>query len=361
MRKKETFILLRCAALLISLAALCLQPLHAQSGAPKYQVDPSWPKPLPQRWVLGAVGAVCVDAHDHVLLLNRQEVLDVDLDAGEKAPPIIELDAAGNVVHSWSEDAFDKTLVNSFHSCHFDSDDNVWILSNESGMVRKYSHDGSKLLLQIGKSAVVDSSDGTPKGKPLNSDTAQFFAPADINVDQNGDVYVDDGDGGGNRRIAVMDRTGKFLRQFQPPEMKSIHCMALADDGLVYLCNRPENRLQVYDRMGNFKQNIEIPWKPYTPVAPGDDKRKSGAAGAAVSIALSRDADQRFLYVINQNDSEIEVLDRRNGKVLSSFGRSGHFPGEFDQPLNVAVDSQGNVYVTENRGKRVQKFKLVNP
>ena len=93
--------------------------------------------------------------------------------------------------------------------------------------------------------------------------------------------------------------------------MKSIHCMALANDGLVYLCNRPENRLQVYDRTGNFKQNIEIPWKPYTPVAAGDDKRKSGAAGAAVSIALSREPDQRLMYVINQNDSEIEVLDRR--------------------------------------------------
>ena len=94
--------------------------------------------------------------------------------------------------------------------------------------------------------------------------------------------------------------------------------------------------------LGNFKQNIEIPWKPYTPVAAGDDKRKSGAAGAAVSIALSREPDQRLMYVINQNDSEIEVLDRRSGKILSSFGRSGHFPGEFDQPLNIAVDSQAN-------------------
>src|ERR1700674_5097257 len=193
MKGKKTFILLRCAVLLMSVGALCLPPLHAQGAAPKYQGDTSWPKPLPQRWVLGAVGAVCVDAHDHVLLLNRQEVLDVDLDAGEKAPPVIELDPAGNVIHSWEENAFDKPLIDSFHSCRFDSDDNVWILSNESGMVRKYSHDGSKLLLQIGKSGVVDSSDGTPKGKPLNSDTAQFFAPADINVDrQNGDVYVDD-------------------------------------------------------------------------------------------------------------------------------------------------------------------------
>jgi sugar lactone lactonase YvrE len=329
----------------------------AQSGAPHYKVDPSWPKPLPERWVLGAVGAACIDSHDHVLILNRQGVLDVDLDAGQKAPPIIEFDPAGNVVNSWGEHEFDEPLINSFHSCHFDADDNVWILSNDSGMVRKYSHDGRKLLLQIGKDGVFDSSDGTSKGKPLNSNNAQFFAPADINVDgDSGDVYVDDGDGAGNRRVAVMDRAGTFLRQFQPADMKSIHCMTLSEDGILYLCNRPVNRLQVYDRTGNFQKNIDVPWKAYTPVAEGDNKRKSGSTGSAVSIAISRDPKQRYLYVINQNDSEIEILDRQTGKVLSSFGRSGHFPGEFDQPLNIAVDSHGDVYVTENRGKRVQKF-----
>lgn len=85
--------------------------------------------------------------------------------------------------------------------------------------------------------------------------------------------------------------------------------MALAQDGMVYLCNRPEGRLEVFDKMGNFKRNMEIPWRPYTALAPDDQNRKSGAAGSAVAIALSRDSKQRFLYVINQNDSEIEILD----------------------------------------------------
>jgi hypothetical protein len=349
-----------CAVWAIAAAMLWPVSSQAQTGAPRYEVDMSWPMPWPERWVIGPLGAVCVDAQDHVLLLNRQELVDVDLDAGQKAPAVIELDPAGRVVNSWNDEVFTPFLINAFHSCHVDADNNVWILSTESGMVRKYSHDGKKVLLQIGKSDVVDSSDGTLKGKPLNSNAPLFFSPADISVDRrNGDVYVDDGDGAGNHRIAVMDRTGKFLRQWQPQAGRSIHCMAMANDGLVYLCDRRANRLQVYDKMGGLMKNIDIPWKQYTPVASGDSKRQSGAAGSAVDISLSRDANQRLVYVINQNNSQIDILDRQIGKVLSSFGRSGHLPGQFDQPLGIDVDSKGNVYVTENRGKRVQKFKMV--
>src|SRR5271154_2110541 len=169
MKGKRRFLLMGCSTLALAIGTLCPQQLQAQSAATKYRVDAAWPMPLPQRWVLGPVGAVCVDAQDHVFILNRQEVLDVDLDAGEKAPPVIEFDPAGNVVNTWRDDVFDKQLINNFHACHFDEDNNVWILSTDSGMARKYSHDGSKLLLQIGKSDAVDSSDGTLKGKPLNS------------------------------------------------------------------------------------------------------------------------------------------------------------------------------------------------
>jgi len=106
-----------------------------------------------------------VDRQDHVFILNRQDVLDVDLNAGRMAPFIIEIDPAGNVVNSWGDP---KLLETRLHSCHFDKDNNMWIGSAPSGMVQKYSHDGSKLLLQIGKKGVLDSSDGTAKGKPLN-------------------------------------------------------------------------------------------------------------------------------------------------------------------------------------------------
>ncbi len=331
--KKKTRVLFRagtCAALAIAAGIFYPPSSRAQGGVPKYEVDLSWPKPLPDRWVLGGLGGVCVDAQDHVLVLN--------------------------VLNSWGDP---KLLEARLHSCHFDKDNNVWIGSAPSGMVQKYSHDGSKLLFQIGKKGVFDSSDGTVKGQPLNSNAAQFFMPSSIFVDrQNGDVYVADGESrGGNRRVAVMDLNGKFLRQWQPDGMQTVHCMTVANDGSVYVCNREGSRIQVYDKMGHFIKNIEVPWKPYTP--PPDGKPKE-SGGSAVALDFSHDSNQRFVYLINQNNSRIEIIDRQSGRILSSFGGGvGHFPGQFDQPHGIAVDSSGNVYVAENRGKRIQKFKIV--
>jgi DNA-binding beta-propeller fold protein YncE len=345
------------AAATCTMAAMTFAPraLRAESDAPKYEVDRAWPKPFPDRWVIGGLGGVCVDLHDHVFLLNRQDVPEIDLNSGHLAPAIIEIDTEGNLVNSWNAP---QSLDPRLHSCYFDKDNNMWIASSPSGMVQKYSHDGSKLLLQIGKKGVLDSSDGTEKGQPLNSNAAQFFMPASIFADpQNGDVYVADGEGaGGNRRIAVMDRSGKFLRQWQPEGMRTVHCLSVATDGLVYVCNRQESRIQVYDKLGNFKKNIETPWTPYT--KPPDGKPKE-SGGAAVALDLSRDANQKFMYLLNQNNEQVEVLDRESGKVLTTFGHAGHFAGEFDQAHGIAVDSRGNVYVAENRGRRIQKFKPV--
>ena len=345
------------AAALAFSGAICWSTAtpQAQAVAPRYEVDPTWPKPFPDRWVIGGLGGLCVDAQDHVFILNRQDVLDADLNAGHLAPPIIELDAAGNLINSWGDP---KIIDSRLHSCYFDKDNNVWIASAPSGMVQKYSHDGSRLLFQIGKKGVIDSSDGTEKGQPLNSDAARFFTPSSIYEDpKNGDVYVSDGESRrSNQRIAVIDRAGNFLRQWKPEGMQTVHCMSVSHDGFVYVCNRENARLQVYDKMGKFLKNIEIPWKPYTMPTDGIPK---DTGGAAVSLELSRDPNQRLIYLINQNSSEIEIINRETGKVISSFGRAGHFPGHFDQPHGIGVDSRGNVYVTENRGKRVQKFRIV--
>lgn len=356
---KSTSLLKACAGAAAALAAVFfnLTSVPAQVKVQKYEVDVSWPKPLPERWVLGGIGGVCVDGHDHVLLLHRQEITEGDLNAGYLAPPLIEFDETGKVVHSWGHpDLMDPRL----HSCFFDKDDNVWIAAAPSGMVQKFTHDGSRLLFQIGKKGVFDSEDGTPRGKPLNSNRPVFLMPSSIYVDPgNGDVYISDGESrNSNRRIAVMNSAGEFLRQWQPEGMQTVHCMSVANDGLVYVCNREGSRIQVYDKSGKFLNNIDVPWKPYT--MPPDGKiQESG--GSAVSLDFSRDPAQSLMFLINQNNAQIEIIDRKAGRILGHFGGGvGHYPGQFDQPHGIAVDSKGNVYVAENRGKRIQKFKVVN-
>ena len=350
--------LVRAMALGVVLLGVALggqAAVQAQVRAPRYEVDPAWPRPLPDLWVLGGLGGVCVDAQDHVLILNRQDVVEGDLNAGTLAPPMIEFDPDGNVVNAWGDPAL---LDPRLHACHFDADGNVWIAGAPSGMVQQYSHDGSRLLFQIGEKGVLDSSDGTAAGTPLNTAAARFFAPASVLVDPaNGDVYVADGESEGtNRRIKVMDRDGTFLRQWEPEGMDSVHCMAMARDGTIYVCNRFGSRIQLYDKTGESRGEIAVPWVPATPPIGGEAEQ---IGGSAVVMAFSPDPEQRLLFVINQNNARIDVIARETGAHLGSFGRVGSYPGEFDQPHGIAVDSQGNVYVAENRGRRVHKFRPV--
>jgi DNA-binding beta-propeller fold protein YncE len=343
-----------CAALTLAASLVQTPSSRAQSGVPKYEIDLTWPKPLPGKWVLGGLGGTCVDRQDHVFILNRQDILQGELNMGTLAPAIIEVDPAGNVVNSWGDP---NLLEARLHSCHADKDNNIWIASSPSGMIQKYSHDGSKLLLQIGKKGVFDSADGTAKGAPLNSNSAAFYMPSSIATDpQNGDIYVSDGEGtGGNRRIAVLDQTGKFLRQWQP-DMATVHCLAIGMDGLVYVCNRDGGKIQIYDKMGKFQKSFDVPWTPVTASAGGPPKQ---SGGAAVALDFSHDPAQRFMFVINQNNSQVDIMERESGKIVGHFGRVGRYPGEFDQAHGIAVDSRNNVYIAENRGRKIQRFNPV--
>jgi hypothetical protein len=144
---------------------------RAQDGGAKFVVDPNWPKPLPEKWVIGQVSGVCVDAQDHVFIVNRSDMTDKEAEVAEQAPPYIEFDPDGNMVNSFGDW---KVVPNITHGCTIDYENNFWTAGNGDGIIQKYSHDG-KLLMQIGERGVVDTSDGTLKGRALNSSHSQFY------------------------------------------------------------------------------------------------------------------------------------------------------------------------------------------
>jgi 6-phosphogluconolactonase (cycloisomerase 2 family) len=344
-------------------------------GAPKFKVDPFWPQPLPDHWVTGGTGGVCVDAQDHVFILTHGDLNAHEQKVATPAPPVIEFDPDGKVVNSWGDRNIlpasgteshgggdpDALLPLSLHGCFVDNQGNVWISGSRDGIVQKYSHDGSKLLLQIGTRGKFDTSDGTDKGTPTNSSHTYLNGPVSTAVDPaNGDVYI--ADGLRNRRVAVFDRSGNFLRQWgrqaTPEESNAraggvfqrvVHCIALGNDGLVYVCDRGSDRIEVFDKQGNFQRNVLLEDKNAPPKALGSDW-----------VAFSRDKAQKFMYVVEYGNEVIRVIDHASGQTLSTFGRPGHQAGEFSDPHMMAVDSKGNIIVAESvHGRRIQMFRFV--
>ena len=349
--------------LILIITFAVIQPVTAQP-VPQFELDPFWPQlPLGDNWLTGGLGGMCVDSRDHIYLLNRQNVVEDDLDGARLAPPVIELDSDGKVVRGWGDP---ELIGGRLHDCHVDLDGNIWLVAAATGYIQKYSGDGSELLMQVGETNLYDSSDGTRRGTPLNSDRAQFFLPAAIDVDRsNGDIYVADGElPGGNTRIAVLDQNGSFLRQWRlrrasgEDAIELPHCLRLSNDGLVYVCDRRADRIQVFDKQGNLMQTIDTTFTPMS----SSQGRASGGRGSAVVLAFSPDPEQRFIYVINQNSVMVDVYQRQSGELLSSFGGGpGRYRGQFELPHGIGVDSQGNVYVEEQEGRRIQKYSLINP
>jgi hypothetical protein len=335
----------------------------AQNQAPKFQLDPLWRKSLPDHWITGEVGGTCFDAQDHLFTVNRGNLTPKEQVLGVVSPAVIEFGNDGQVVNSWGDRA---VLPKKLHGCFIDYQGNVWIAGNEDAIVQKYSHDGSKLLLQIGVKGQFDTSDGTITGAPLNSSHTLLNLPSSVAVDPtNGDIYVTDGYG--NRRVVVFDREGRFLRQWGRQGtlaeinsgdggvfLKVVHYVVIGNDGLVYVCDRLGDRVQVFDKMGNFKRNILVTSKT----------AQLTGIGSVCQIGFSPDPVQKYMYVCNCGDEEIRILDHTTGQTLYTLGHSGFEAGEFNGLHSLAVDSKGNIVsgeagVASGGGHRVQMFKLV--
>lgn len=345
-------------------------------SAPRFEVDPVWPKPLPNKWVMGNVIGVGVDARDHVFIVHRNDTYAAtEIGAAQNpptseccvpAPPVIEFDQAGNVVAAWGGPPANKEYVwpTSNHGIGVDDKGNLWIGGNGNGNpaigqgpdshILNFTHDG-KYLRTI----------GIP-GQPTNSTTKDHFGKvAKISFDFKAqEAYI--ADGYGNHRVAVVDMASgamkrywggygnvpsdsnfgpynpdvPLIKQFRTP----VHCAEPSDDGLVYVCDRPNDRIQVFRKDGSFVQEKQI-----APRTLGD--------GSVWDIAFSKDKDQKYIFLADGKNERIYVMDRASLEILTSFGDGGRQPGMWFAVHSIATDSKGNIYTTETyEGKRVQKF-----
>ena len=382
------------AGLLLGLAfgLAILNPVSLAQGdptAPRYTVDPFWPKPLPtttdasgvpRHWITGSVGASCLDSRGHVITFNRAyETEGSPLGPlSVAAPPVIEYDAEGNVVHTWGDATLlpnggTRTLPNGLHGCFVDYMDNIWVGGYRDGVVQKWTHDGERMLLQIGEKGVCDGPDTlSPEaayptcGSPGNNSSKTLLNnPADIFVDPNpdpvtgqrGSVYI--ADGYGNHRIVVFDSQGQYLRQWGsagsgPGQFVEgggghPHCVIIGNDGLVYVCDRGNNRIQVFDKLGNLERIIPIDPPAYM------KQRISGSA--ANDFTFSRDEGQALMFDTDLGSYVIWILARESGNIIGRFGQPGRMSGDFILPHSIDIDANDNIYVAETgTGNRIQKF-----
>ena len=366
----------------IATLAIGQQALESQQPmveAPMFEVDPFWPKPLPNKWVLGNAIGVGVDSRDHVYIVHRQDTMnEAENGAGTNpptsdcckgAPPVLEFDPQGNLVKAWGGPGEGYVWPGSNHGISIDKNDNVWIGGNgpNDSHILKFSRDG-KLLMQIGTPNMVpyDSTKVKPRHTAGNSNSLEHFGRvAKVSLDNAAnEAYVSDGYL--NKRVAVIDMTtGKIKRfwgaygnvpsdtnfgNYSPdsaliPQFRTpLHCAEPSNDGFVYVCDRPNDRIQVFQKDGKFVKEVRI-----APKTLGD--------GSVWDIAFSKDPAQKYLYLADGKNEKIYVIDRQSLEIITQFGEGGRQPGQWFAVHSIATDSRGNIYTTETyEGKRLQKF-----
>ena len=338
--------------------------------APAFLVDPLWPKPLPNHWITGNTIGVDVDDRDHIFTVHRntenmfggRTEIGLALGVAEcctPAPPILEYDIEGNLINAWGGpvEGAPYQWPESNHGIEVAANGDVWIGGNGG----PDSH-----VLVFTRNGEYIRTVGVPGEEFDSNSTTAFGRVAEIAIDEDaGEAYF--ADGYVNKRVAVVDvATGAFKRYWgaygstdidddaddtytpgQPgPDVfrGPVHCAEPSNDGLIYVCDRGADRVQIFRPDGTFvSEHIFYP--------------ATLAQGSTWDIAFSPDEDQEFIYLADGQNFKISIIDRASMEVLYTFGDGGRQPGLFYAPHSIATDSEGNIYTTETyEGKRVQKF-----
>jgi len=334
----------------------------ATAEGPVFKVDANWPKQLPNNWILGQIGGMHVDAQDHIWVFQRPRSLGpVDLASSKSAkccvaaPSVIEFDPEGNVVNSWGGPGYHPDWPESEHGIMVDAKNQVWLTgsNNKDGSLLKFTRDG-KFLAKFGKQGPITNS----------QDTMQLGSTASIALDtQANELFL--ADGYGNHRLMVLDAdTLGFKRMWgaygKPPMdlnpkpanynpnaeqfTNPVHCVKIANDGLVYVCDRTNLRIQVFQKNGTLVKQFVI--RPTT-----------RGTGSVYDLAFWPDRNQTYLIVADGADGEAVIVRRDNGQEVGFFGHYGKQVGQFHNIHQIVTDSKGNVYTGEvDSGMRVQKF-----
>jgi hypothetical protein len=353
---------------------------------PVFEVDATFPT-MPDHTVLGGVGGVAADYHGNVWVFHRPHTLEEGnaFENGYKpAPPVLQFDETGKYIQGWGGPSatgeYQWTNRGGLHSAYaecgscseerrtngdgrpgsgehgiyVDDKDNVWLTGNGDGdgQILKFTKNG-KFLLQIGHAGTKANSNDT---KNVSRATTVVVFP------KTNEAFVSDGYG--NRRVVVFDAdTGAYKRHWgaygNKPDDKAPngrlltgagsqqfntpHGITISKDGLVYVADRANNRVQSFRPDGTF-------------VKEGYNKRESRGTGSAFGVALSGDPQQRFLYVADGSNERIAILDRNTLELIASIGGPGRKAGEFFHLHSLATDPKGNIITGESQGYRVQKF-----
>jgi DNA-binding beta-propeller fold protein YncE len=359
-----------CVAASVSTGALVLPYAAAAGDIPAFAVDPSWPKQLPNNWMIGQVGGITVDGQGHIWVIHRPRSLTDDEKGATltpprskccaSAPPVLEFDVDGNLLRAWGGPGDGYEWVGREHGIEVDDRGFVWIGGNadNDNAILKFTVDG-KYVAQIGRIAP----------RTDTNDTSQLGKPAETAIDKDAnEIYV--ADGYGNRRIIVFDATTLAYKRHwgayghvpnddkQPPyDPKApvqqqfgnpVHCVKIADDGLVYVCDRTQNRIQVFKKDGTFLKEWFF-------------EKATLGNGAVWDLAIWPDPKQTYLLNADGENNEIRIIKREDGSVVGSFGHSGRNAGQFHWIHTMAVDKLGNIYTGEvDNAKRIQKFRLTS-